>query len=203
MRPGFWSRLALRLAAALLLALLLLGWGFQSFLVATRAAAAPPSAADAIVVLTGGADRVETALRLLDEGAAPVLLVSGAHGRLTVAGLARVHGIPAAGLAGRAVLGHAAATTVGNAAETAAFAQARGVRSIRLVTADYHMPRALLEFRRALPGVAVAPHPVRPATLDALPGARRWALLLREFVKYGTAAAGLTRYLPARESARR
>jgi len=197
-------RRLLRLGVAGLVALLALGLGFQAFLGAVRAlpdAAAAP--ADAIVVLTGGAERVETALRLLDAGAAPLLLVSGAHATLTLPELARVHGRAPGSLAGRVMLGHAAATTIGNAAEAAAFAQARGIRSIRLVTADYHMPRAMLEFRRALPGVDLQPHPVRPASFAALPRGRRWALMLGEFVKYGTAAAGLTRYLPARESARR
>ncbi|WP_203072777.1 YdcF family protein [Falsiroseomonas ponticola] len=197
-------RWLLRLGVAGLLALLALGVAFQSFLAAARGVpdpAAPP--AEAIIVLTGGAERVETALRLLDDGAAPLLLVSGAHATLTLAELARVHARPLPALAGRVVLGHAAATTIGNAAESAAFARARHIGTVRLVTADYHMPRALLEFRRALPGVALQPHPVRPAAFANLPRARRWALLFGEFVKYGTAAAGLTRYLPARESARR
>jgi uncharacterized SAM-binding protein YcdF (DUF218 family) len=196
-------RWLLRLGVAGLLALLALGLGFRSFLAATRAAPAAPAPAAAIVALTGGAERVETALRLLEEGAAPVLLISGANAALTLPELARVHGRPPGSLDGRVVLGHAAATTVGNAAEAAAFARARGVGSLRLVTADYHMPRALLEFRRALPGVVLQPHPVRPASFAALPRGRRWALLFGEFVKYGTAAAGLTRYMPARESARR
>ncbi len=196
-------RILIALGIAGLLALAV-GSGFAAFLAAVRAAPdADAAPAEAIVVLTGGAERVETGLRLLDQGAAPVLLVSGAHATLTVAELARVTGRAPGSLAGRVVLGHAAATTIGNAAEAAAFAQARGIRSLRLVTADYHMPRALLEFRRALPGVALQPHPVRPASFAALPRERRWALLFGEFVKYGTAAAGLTRYLPARESARR
>lgn len=196
-------RLLIAFGIAGLLALAV-GSGFAAFLAMARGVAdaeAPP--AEAIVVLTGGAERVETALRLLEAGAAPILLVSGAHATLTVPELARVHGRPAGSLAGRVVLGHAAATTIGNAAEAAAFAEARGIRSIRLVTAHYHMPRALLEFRRALPGVALQPHPVRPSSFANLPRGRRWALLFGEFVKYGTAAAGLTRYLPARESARR
>lgn len=32
--------------------------------------------------------------------------------------------------------------------------------SLRLVTAWYHMPRSLLEFRRAMPDIEIIPHPV-------------------------------------------
>jgi len=35
-----------------------------------------------------------------------------------------------------------------------------GFRSVRLVTSSYHMPRSLLEFSRAMPGVRIVPHPV-------------------------------------------
>ncbi|NKC31435.1 YdcF family protein [Falsiroseomonas selenitidurans] len=197
--------------ALALLALLALGWGFVQFL---AVAEAPPAETglrtDAIVVLTGGRDRVETALGLLDSRLAPRLLVSGAHAELTLAELARAHGRDPAALAGRVTLGRAAATTLGNAAEVAAWTQAGPVRSIRLVTAGYHMPRALLELRRAAPGLAVVPHPVMPSLLReapgrgrGLPGLRRWTLLSGEYLKYVAAAAGLTRFLPAKESARR
>jgi uncharacterized SAM-binding protein YcdF (DUF218 family) len=37
-----------------------------------------------------------------------------------------------------------------------------GFRSLVLVTANYHMRRSLLEFRRALPEARVEPHPVFP-----------------------------------------
>jgi len=191
----------------------LLGWGYLQFLAgATAPVADPVRPTDAIVVLTGGGDRVETALLLLEQGVAPRLLVSGAHAGLTLAELARAHGRDPAALASRVALGRAAATTRGNAVEVAAFARSAGIGTLRLVTAGYHMPRALLELRRAAPGLEVVPHPVVPAALrkrgDAsgggrgLPGLRRWTLLPGEYLKYVAAAAGLTRFLPAKESAR-
>jgi uncharacterized SAM-binding protein YcdF (DUF218 family) len=193
-----------------LVGLLLLGWGFLRFLDgATAAAEDPVRPTEAVVVLTGGADRVETALRLLEQGAAPQLLVSGAHAGLTLPELARAHGRDPAALAGRVALGWAAATTLGNAVEVAAYARGRGIGSVRLVTAGYHMPRALLELRRAAPGLEVVPHPVVPPGLRAdgspngrgLSGLRRWTLLSGEYLKYVAAAAGLTRFLPAKERA--
>ena len=49
--------------------------------------------------------------------------------------------------------------------ETAAWIRSEGYTSLRLVTASYHMPRSLYEFRRLLPPeVAIVPHPVFPAS---------------------------------------
>jgi uncharacterized SAM-binding protein YcdF (DUF218 family) len=150
---------------------------------------------------------VRTGLELLDAGLAPRLLVSGVAPRLTLGELARAHGREAAALAGRVALGQAAATTVGNAAETAAWLRSQGLgaaASIRVVTAGYHMPRALLELRRALPEATLVPHPVVPSTLreGAVPRSRVAVLMLSEYVKYGVALTGLSAMVPARESSR-
>jgi uncharacterized SAM-binding protein YcdF (DUF218 family) len=205
-----WLRIGLGVALAGATAL---GLGFLWFLSAAQAEADPLAAArrtDAIVVLTGGQDRVETALGLLEQGVAPRLLVSGAAARLTLGELARAHGRDPARLAGRVTLGKAAATTAGNAAETAAWAAALAeggtpIGSIRVVTAGYHMPRALLELGRALPGVELLAHPVAPSGLRSgeVPPSRAAFLLAGEYVKFGVALAGLAALMPARESARR
>lgn len=180
----------------LLLPPLALGAGFLWFLAeATAPPADPARRTDGIAVLTGGTERVETGLRLLAEGRAPLLLVSGAHRDAGLADLARAAGVAAAPLAQKISVGHAAATTRGNAVEVAAWARQRGLRSIRVVTAGYHMPRALLELRRALPEAEFVPHPVRPAALRgglaaATPGT--WALLAGEYLKFLVARAGLS-----------
>ena len=67
-------------------------------------------------------------------------------------------------------LGFTAADTVGNARETAEWARSLGYHSLILVTADYHMPRAMLELRAALPEAKVTPYPVATPALDA----RHW-----------------------------
>jgi uncharacterized SAM-binding protein YcdF (DUF218 family) len=191
-----------RLAALAGLLLVVLLAGFAWFLgQAVAEPADPRRATDAIVVLTGGAERVRTGLALLEDGVAPRLLVSGAAAGLTLAELARAHGRDAADLAGRVVLGHEAASTLGNAAETAAWARAGRLRSVRVVTAGYHMPRALLELRRALPEVELVPHPVGPSVLRAgdMPLPRTARLLAGEYVKYGLALAGLAALAPQRE----
>jgi len=126
----------------------------------------PDTVTDAIVVLTGGAERVAGGLALLEAGKARVLFVSGVHRGVDLADLVRLNhpgAILPAACGGRCVaLGHAADDTIGNASETAAWMRSGGFSSLRLVTAAYHMPRALLEFRRAMPEREIVPHPVFP-----------------------------------------
>lgn len=161
---------------------------------------------DAIVVLTGGAGRLATALRLLDEQKAERLLVSGVGPTVTKASLlqAMLPSMPDAAQAaanGQGIdlqllfeccvdLGFEAADTAGNALETAGWLNAHGYKSIRLVTANYHMPRSLVEFSRRLPGITIVPHPVQP---DAMRVEGWWqrrqaaGFLLGEYSKYAIA----------------
>jgi len=187
---------------ALALLLLWLG-GFGWFLRAVQEEAADNSATDAIVVLTGGAERVETGFRLLEEGLAPRLFISGVHPDSRLADLARGAGMDPAKLAGRVELGHAAASTRGNAVEIAAWARTRDITTIRLVTAGYHMPRARSELRRTMPALRVIPYPVTPPRLrddGAFWRWRNWGLLLSEYCKFLGAEAGLSRFLGGRRT---
>ncbi len=81
----------------------------------------PASRTDAIVVLTGGSERVATGLRLLAENKAERMFISGVHPAVDVAKLIRLAGRPVADLDSRVEAGHGALDTGGNAAETAAW----------------------------------------------------------------------------------
>ena len=184
-----------RLAAAVALPLLAAaGWaaGFGWFLHSVTAPAALPAHADAILALTGGARRVETALRLLAGGRARLLLVSGVGGSADFADLARRAGVPAS-LRDRVTLGRAAVSTRGNAQEAAAWAQAHEVRSMIVVTAFYHMPRALAELARTLPGVALYPAPVGD---KLLPSPAPLQLLAAEYTKFLGSKLGVSGLVP-------
>lgn len=174
----------------------LLAAGFLAFLVAVLDPRDPaPGGTEAIVVLTGGSERVATGFRLLAEGRARRMLISGAHQAAGLPEIAAAAGLDPAAFDGRVAIGHAAASTRGNAAETAAWARAEGIRSIRVVTAGYHMPRAMLELRRALPAAELVPHPVTSATLrgrGALWRPAAWGLLIGEYARYLGARAGLS-----------
>ena len=137
-------------------------------------------------MLTGGARRVETGLALLAAEPDTRLVVSGVGRETDWPDLARLAGADPA-LGPRVTLGRAAASTRGNAAEVAAWARAHRLGRLRVVTADYHMPRAMLELRRALPEAVLLAEPV---AVDAPAGA-----LWREAAKYGLARLGLTAWL--------
>nr|WP_237182481.1 YdcF family protein [Roseomonas marmotae] len=178
--------------------------GFAFFLGQSRARPEMPLRhTDGIAVLTGGPERVEVGLRLLSQGYARHLMVSGVSRGAELADLARTNNIAPAllpgaepepppvrgappGVATPAItLGRLAASTRGNGQEIAIWAREKEIDSLRVVTAGYHMPRALLELRRNLPDVALVPHPVQAA--GARPG-----LLLREYIKLIGAALGLS-----------
>jgi uncharacterized SAM-binding protein YcdF (DUF218 family) len=142
---------------------------------------------DAIVVLTGGSDRLVTGLQLLADNKAERMFISGVGPKVEVGLLIKLAGQPIDDLQGRVEAGHGALDTEGNAAETADWMHAHGYKSLRLVTGSYHMPRSLLEFNRALPETEVVPHPVFPGHVQQKtwllrPGTA--ALIIREYNKY-------------------
>jgi uncharacterized SAM-binding protein YcdF (DUF218 family) len=182
------------LLAALLLAL---GWlaGFGWFLHVVLTPAPPPPRADGIVVFTGGADRVETALRLLAAGRGGKLLVSGVGHDAGFIELARRAHVDVS-LAPLVTLGRAAISTRGNAIETAAWVHANGLHTLIVVTAAYHMPRALVELSRTLPDVALYPVPVLPPAMREGLEIPELRLLAGEYMKWLAAEIGLSALAP-------
>jgi uncharacterized SAM-binding protein YcdF (DUF218 family) len=149
---------------------------------------------DAIVVLTGGSQRLNSGIALLREGKGRKLFVSGVHQQVDLQDLLRSSGSQGAHDWARCcvVLGHRAVDTLGNAGETAQWMRQQGFHSLRLVTAWYHMRRSLLEFERAMPEIEIVPHPVFP---DQIAYEHWWtrrqtaALLVSEYGKYLAALA--------------
>jgi uncharacterized SAM-binding protein YcdF (DUF218 family) len=185
-RPRWRRRLALPLAV-LVLGLLLWVAGFLWFTHLIPATVADPATpTDAVVVLTGGRDRVESGFDLLVEGKARMLFISGVHRGIALEELLRLLPQVPRWVACCTELGYAAGNTAGNARETAAWMQQHGYHSLRLVTGSYHLPRSLVEFRHEMPDVTIVPHPVFPPNVKkawwAWPGTA--ALILTEYHKY-------------------
>ncbi|MDE2029900.1 MAG: YdcF family protein [Alphaproteobacteria bacterium] len=142
---------------------------------------------DAIVVLTGGSERLATGIALLEAGRGKKLFVSGVHKGLTLDKLPGAQGLPAPLRACCVTLGYQAGSTFGNADETKGWMAAQNYHSLRLVTANYHMPRSLLLFHAAMPDVDIVPHPVTPPSVRM----REWwmhrgtvELLATEYIKF-------------------
>lgn len=146
-----------------------------------------PRDADGIVVLTGGASRVEDAFELLATGHGKRLLITGVHPATSSREIAHVMPSYERLLACCVDLDHSAVNTVGNAAETRRWAKARNFRSLIVVTSSYHMPRSMAELGRRLPEFTLIPFPVVTDKMKAEPW---WSspptakLIFSEYVKY-------------------
>jgi uncharacterized SAM-binding protein YcdF (DUF218 family) len=184
-RPRRWIW-ALAAAGAVALGAWLAGLLWFITLLPT-AVADTASTTDAIVVLTGGSGRVAQGLELLAQRRAQKLFISGVYRGVDVQALLRTSQQSPAELQCCVALGYEADSTYGNAIETAGWMRANGLRSLRLVTAAYHMPRSLLEFRRAMPEIAIVAHPVYSEHFqpdDWWPWAGTTSLILSEYGKY-------------------
>ena len=183
-------RVALRtlqaaLAAVALLALLWSG-GLAWFAEASRQGPERPAlATEAIVVPTGGSGRLEEGMRLLEGGLAQTLFVTGVGEGVEHAELSERHD-PAL-WACCVELGYEADDTAANAREAAAWMRSRSFSSLRLVTSGYHMKRAMMEFRSAMPSATLVAHPVFPEHVKV----EHWwryrgtaGLIASEFTKY-------------------
>ncbi len=187
-------RKGLRLVLSLLCALLVatMGASFIRFADKVASISMPDdSRADAIVVLTGGTERVSHAVRLLEENRAERLLISGVHPGTTVAQISTMTGSDTALFECCVDLDRLALNTEGNAIETANWAHKHAFSSLLLVTSAYHLPRAEVELQGALPDVRLIPYPVQPSGMNLKSWYRQPAtirLLLREYVKYTLAS---------------
>jgi len=177
----------MRTLAALFVVLLVWTSGLLAFAGRIdRSTPAPdPPAADGVIALTGGSDaRITAALKLLEAGKARRLLISGVSRHVTRNQLQIVTGSGKALFDCCVDLGFTAANTVGNARETAQWARAKGYRKLILVTADYHMPRARLELRAAMPEAQIWPYPVQTPELNTDSWWRTTASAERMAVEY-------------------
>jgi uncharacterized SAM-binding protein YcdF (DUF218 family) len=134
------------------MAMLLLVWilGFAWFAILLPQPA-DLSKTDAVVVLTGGPNRIDRGFEILAAGQAKRMLISGVDRDVRPAELLAQYPQRAALFACCVDLGFQAVDTRSNALETARWASTHEVKSLRLVTHDWHMRRARLELDKAMP----------------------------------------------------
>jgi uncharacterized SAM-binding protein YcdF (DUF218 family) len=177
--------------AARVAALLLLAWvsGFFLFVLNQAAPADLALQTQGVAVLTGGPGRLARGVVVLEAGSAERLLISGVDRSVRPQELLGAAAIPPALFRCCIDLGFDADSTRSNAEEVALWVERHGYRSLRLVTAGYHMPRARAELAARLPeGVEIIPDGVRA-------GLPLWAML-QEYGKF-QAAWLLLRVRPA------
>lgn len=163
-------------------------WAFAER-VARSTPAPEPQAADGIVALTGAGsnERIGAAMNLLEGAKGQRMLVSGVNREASREDIRTVSGAVRRLYDCCVDLGFEAADTVGNARETAEWARAMRYDSLIVVTADYHIPRAMLELRGAMPDAELQAYPVRTSVIDA---SRWWRtargarLMVMEYSKY-------------------
>jgi len=162
-------------------------WAFSDR-IDREAAPTDVTQADGVVALTGASDaRISAAMKLLEDGKATRLLISGVNRHASPGAIRAVAKATRRYYDCCVDLGFSATDTVGNAREAALWAHAKGYHSLIVVTSDFHMPRAMLELREALPEAQLTPYPVKTNDLDAdhwwrsAEGARRMTV---EYCKY-------------------
>ena len=138
---------------------------------------------DAIVVLTGGDKRVNTGLDLIAADKAKFLFISGVNAKVKPEELTALWDGNKAKVLPRIRLGYTADSTVTNAVETQAWIRENKIQSIRLVTANYHMARAMLLFRQQMPHLKIYRHPVVPGGFEPWKE-QFWPLTFSEYNKY-------------------
>ena len=180
-RRLFWMLAAFGLAAFIV--------GFIAFVENISALRQPQltEPADGIVALTGGQNRLEAAASLFAQGKGKRLLISGVNSSIAKEDLQKTVGGDPAKFRCCVDIDHDALETVGNAAQTAKWARDHGFDELILVTNNYHIPRSLLELKRAAPKVRFIPYPVVNSDLANWSWMKRpdtARVLFAEYLKY-------------------
>lgn len=170
-----------------MLAVVMLVIGFFIFTGSIERSQLEPRTADGIAVLTGGAARIDKAMKLLTQQKAKRLLITGVNRTTSTEELKQLASQGDQLFSCCVDIDKEARNTIDNATETSQWVARNHYTSVIVVTSNYHMPRALAELARVMPGVTLIPYSVvdNNVHLDrwwTFPGTTR--LLISEYLKY-------------------
>ena len=114
---------------------------------------------DALVVLTGGRNRITVAGKLYNNNIADSIFISGVNKNVSLEHIEERNKITFTNKE-KVYLGQNALDTIGNARESVEWIKSNNINSVRLVTSNYHIPRSLLEFKSRLPDLQIIVYPV-------------------------------------------
>lgn len=112
-----------------------------------------PKQVDSVVVVTGQVGRIEAGEQLQQQYACP-LFISGVGQQVQVSDIVKT-----AALASRVVLGHAAKNTVENGEEIAQWVCYYRLKSMIIISHNYHLPRLLLHLEN-IPNLIIYPYAI-------------------------------------------
>jgi uncharacterized SAM-binding protein YcdF (DUF218 family) len=141
--------------------------------------------AQAAIVLTGGDKRIEEGVRVLKQKLVARLFITGVDYKVRhkreIPYIDELHKMD------NIEIGKEATTTTENAIEAKDWIVKNQIKTAKIVTANYHMPRSILEFRYRIHDVEFNAHPVFPEKFDS----NQWwhdkntvLLVLKEYTKY-------------------
>lgn len=146
----------------------------------------PPIAkpSEGIVVLTGGENRIRSAMKLLADGKGDRLLITGVNPSLSDETVRAISGVDDRLFECCVEIDRSARNTIGNALATQKWISGTGARSLIVVTGAFHMPRAIRELSHAIKGVELIAYAVN------VPQSKKWWRdhsrlrdMLREYAK--------------------
>lgn len=130
---------------------------------------------DAIITLTGGRNRITEAIKLLQKGFAPRLFISGVAKDISFQNIKNTQNISLSN-SPNIDIGHNATNTIENAIESNRWILKNNIKSIRLVTSNYHIPRSVVEFTKQNNSIKIIIHPVYSEKIE-----KKWWTSLRTF----------------------
>ncbi len=147
-----------------------------------------------IVILTGGTNRIKDGLKIIDNFNKPYkkrfkILVSGTgkgYSKKTLKKQLGSNFYPE--LVECCIdLDSVSKNTLTNASETSKWVLRNNIKEFILITSNYHMPRAILEFNNSMPNQKIYTFSIRPKKHDIekwLDSYETFSLIFKEFCKY-------------------